>query len=124
MDSGVDRRFAAIMKLYYCTEDQPLFPQEELPTIYRAAEAMLPTITTKDIPALALDFEAKCPQILGAPNEIKKRRPAWSDAIGWRLRVADSFGHTALVERILAYVQSDIAFEFYLAEIFLAHAFV
>ncbi len=111
------------MKLYYSTEDQPLIPQEELPAIYRAAEAMLPTITAKDIRALALDFEVQYPQISGAPNELKKRCLDWSEIVGWGLRVADSFGHTALVERILAHVQSDAAFEFYLAESFLVFAF-
>lgn len=112
------------MKLYYATEAQVLIPEEELPAIYVAAETMLPTLTAGDIQALAAAFVAGYPHLLDGPDaEIEKRCLDWGDVVGWGLRVADSCGHLVLVEQILAYVQTDATFEFYLAESFLVNGF-
>lgn len=113
------------MKFHFVDENAPLLPEEQRVPIYRAASEKLHTLTGEDIPALDAVYDLSFDDDVEEEDlpEVERRFMDWVSAVPWGLRVADSFGHTALVERILKHARTHAALESYLVLSFLSFAF-
>ena len=113
------------MKFHFVDESAPLFPEERLVPIYREAGEKLYTLTGEDMPALDAVYGLQFDDDLDGEDipEIENRFEDWFSAVPWGLRVADSFGHTALVDRILKHARTHVALESFLVLGFLTFAF-
>lgn len=117
------------MKFHFVDEAAPLLPEEQRVPIYRAASEKLHTLTGEDMPALDATFNLVFDDDVEDDDddesmpEVERRFTDWFSVVPWGLRVADSFGHTALVERILKHARTHVALESFLVLGFLTFTF-